>query len=294
MMNPFTDSYASEPTDEQLVKLALGGQRSALDDLLRRHQRWLYNVVLRLLQNPEDAEDATQESLMKIVTRLSTFRGECAFRTWAYRIALRHVLDRKRSRPESVVESFHCYAGYLASAPDEEPPGADAPTAEERLLVEEAKLSCLMGMLLCLDRGQRLVFVLGELLEASDAIGSAVLDLSKENFRQKLSRARQQLSEFMHGHCGLMDPRNPCRCARKTRAFVRDGIVDPRRLVFARPHVSAVRDASARHAAAFEESVGATLTSLFRALPLVDPPDIVAKLRAAMEEDGFRSLLNIT
>ncbi len=77
------------PTDEQLVRLALSGQPSALEALLRRQQPRLYAVAFRVLQSPADAEDATQESLLKIATRLATFRGESAFGTWAWRIAMR-------------------------------------------------------------------------------------------------------------------------------------------------------------------------------------------------------------
>jgi len=83
----------------------------------------------------------------------------------------------------------------------------------------------MLGMLLCMDRQQRLVFVLGELFEVSDTAAAKVLELSPDNFRQRLARARRQLGEFMRGHCGLMDARNPCRCARRTRAFIHDGIV---------------------------------------------------------------------
>ena len=179
MMNPLAETYAPDPSDEELVARALAGQGEALEDLLRRHQRWLYNIALRMLQSAEDAEDATQESLMKIVTHLSTFRGESAFRTWAYRVAFRHVLDRKRSLPEQAVSGFGCYAAYLAGATDEEPPDLDAMPADKRLVVEEARLSCMLGMLLCLDREQRLVFVLGELFEVSDTVAAEVLELSR-------------------------------------------------------------------------------------------------------------------
>jgi hypothetical protein len=61
---------------------------------------------------------------------------------------------------------------------------------------------------------------LGEILEASDAPGAEILGTSRANFRQRLRRARQQLRGFMAGRCGLAEPSNPCRCARKTRGFI--------------------------------------------------------------------------
>jgi RNA polymerase sigma factor (sigma-70 family) len=290
MLNPLSESYTPEPSDEDLVARALAGGRDALEALLRRHERWLYNLALRVLQAPEDAEDATQESLLKIATRLATFRGESAFRTWAYRVALRHLLDRKRSRPEQVVTGFGCYAEYLARAPDEEPPDEGTLPADVRLVVEEARLSCMLGMLLCLDREQRLVFVLGELFEVTDAVGGAVLGLDRQTFRQRLSRARRQLQEFMRGRCGLVDPANACRCARKTRAFIRDGVVDPARLVFARGHVESMREASAHGRAALETAVEA---AHWRSHPFVEAPDLVARLRGTLQGGAFRAALKL-
>lgn len=282
------------PSDEELVRLALAGQSTALESLLRRQERWLYGVAFRVLQSPADAEDVTQESLLKIATRLATFRGDSAFRTWAYRIALRHVLDRKRSRPEIAVGGFDCYAGYLARAPDEEPADLAAAPADVQLLVEEAKQACLLGMLLCLDREQRLVFVLGDLLEVGDTLGAEVLELTPDNFRQRLSRARRQLLEFARGHCGLLDARNPCRCARKTRAFVRDGIVDPRRLLFVDAHRERMEAASERRRPALEQAVGEAALALWREPPAHRPPDLVARLRDVLASEPLRAALKLS
>jgi len=291
-------SFVTAPPDEELVGLALAGQSSALETLLRRHQRWLYNVAFRVLQSPADAEDATQESLLKIATRLATFRGESAFRTWAYRIAMRHLLDRKRSRPELSVASFDCYGDYLARAADEEPADLSATPADAQLIVEEAKQVCLLGMLLCLDREQRLVFVLGDLLGVSDTLGAEVLALSPDNFRQRLSRARRQLLEFAQGHCGLVDSGNRCRCARKTRAFIRDGIVDPERLLFARPHLARMEEASSRgraafERAAFERAIETAGVALWREQHILEPPDLVARLRCVLSSDALRSAMQV-
>lgn len=292
MQSPLAQTWAPDPTDEVLVARALAGSADDLEALLRRHERWIYNVALRMLQRPADAEDATQEALLRVVTRLSTFRGESAFRTWAYRIAFRRVLDHRRSRPEEAVHGFECYGAYLASAPDEALEDGSVP-ADTRLVVEEARLSCMLGLLLCLDRDQRLVFVLGELFEVSDAVGAEVLGLTRANFRQRLARSRQQLQEFLRGHCGLVDPANACRCARKTRAFVRDGIVDPERLVFAGPHLASMREASAGGRATLASAVEEATAALWRAHPFLEPPDVVARLRDVLRGDAVRAALHL-
>ncbi|MBI5544166.1 MAG: RNA polymerase sigma factor [Deltaproteobacteria bacterium] len=277
MPGPSEDAESPSVPDEQLAAEAVRGGRAALEELVQRHRAWLYNLALRFLWEPRDAEDAVQEILLRIVTRLATFRGESRFRTWAYRIAVNHLLGARRSRAEEAVRSFECYGEYLRAAQTSEPSAPGSP--EDRLLVEEAKIGCTMGMLLCLDREQRMVFVLGEIFEVSDALGSELLGLSRDNFRQRLARARAQLERFLRSECGLVDPSNPCRCARKTAAFIRDGIVDPDNLRFARAHVGLVRSVAPARAQALGDISESCARTLYREQPFLEPSALTGQLR---------------
>ena len=290
--NPFSQQPAAPP-DEQLVSRAVQGDADALELLLRRHQAWIFNLALRMSLDRQDAEDATQEVLMKVTTRLSSFKGDSAFRTWLYRIVKNHVLDRKRSRAEQAVHGFDCYGQYLARASDSDLPAAYLGSPEAQLLIEEARIACLMGMLLCLNREQRLVFVLGELFGASDAIASAILEISREAFRQKLARARQDLYGFMAGNCGLVSPDNPCRCARKTRAFIQDGIVDPKRRVFTQGEVDRVRGVAESRSNALRSLMDAGPAALLQANPFLEPPDIASRLRTLMHDGRLREMFGL-
>jgi hypothetical protein len=77
-------------------------------------------------------------------------------------------------------------------------------------------------------------------------VGAELLDLSRDNFRQKLARARRDLCNFMQGKCGLVNSSNPCRCAKKTQGFVQLGYIDPQNLLFARHRVIHVREVAER------------------------------------------------
>ena len=278
----------SVPRDEDLAGLAIAGDSHALEILLARHQSFLFNVALRMFQSRENAEDATQEVLLKITTRLSSFRGQSAFRTWAYRIAANHFLDCKRSAAERAVSTVGCFGAYLDRAVGEDFTGEELRSPETALLVEEAKLSCSLGVLLCLDRDQRLVFILGEIFEVGDSVGGEVTETTKDNFRQKLGRAREQVSSFMRSQCGLLDPRNPCRCTRKTKTFIRAGIVDPRRLTFLDAHVTNVR----LRAPSVEPLLHETAGELFRAQPMFAGPDLVTRLRDAIRRPEWVSIVD--
>src|SRR5437016_3835692 len=240
--SPLGDRPATDETDLSLIRRAKEGERAPLEELVRRHQPWIYNIAVRMLAHPQDAEDATQEILIKALTRLSSFEGRSSFRTWLYRLVVNHVLNMRRGRAEPETLTFGCYAHGLDNTPDLDPPDEASVPVDVRLVVDEARISCTAGMLLCLDRAQRLVYILGEILEVSDAVGAELLEISRDNFRQPLARARRDLHSFMNDKCGLVNPANPCRCARKTRGFIEAGYVDPDNLRFAGEHVRRVRD----------------------------------------------------
>jgi hypothetical protein len=148
-----------------------------------------------------------------------------------------------------------------------------------------------MGMLLCLDRQQRMVFLLGEMLETSDVIGAELLGLGRANFRQLLARARTRLSDFMRGRCGVFDPAAPCRCARKMGAFVRDGIINPENLQFARGQRPRMQGKQLAHAvSAFQRS---TLQDLRDLYPYFEAPDVVDRLRKAISSQTAAALFDL-
>src|SRR5207247_2023843 len=281
----------TEGVDPGLVARATAGEQPALEELVRRHQAWIYNIAIRMLAHPQDAEDATQEILIKAITRLSSFEGRSSFRTWLYRIVVNHVLNMKRGRLEPETVTFSCYAHGLDKTPDLDPPDQPTVPVDVRLIVDEARISCTSGMLLCLDRGQRLVYVLGEIFGVSDAVGGELLEISRDNFRQRLTRARRDLHNFMNDKCGLVRAANPCRCARKTRGFVKAGYVDPRNLLFARDHVRQVRDVVPVTYEAIA-TLDERCADIYRRHPFYEAPDLVPALRRLLESPDFRRVMD--
>src|SRR5947199_6457583 len=276
--NPFTENPATDPEDRVLVLRAKSGDREALEELVGRHQAWIYNIALRMLYHPQDAEDATQEILVKAVTALSSFEGRSSFRTWLYRIAVNHLLNTKRGRLEPARMSFNCYAHALDRTPDLDLPDQRSVPVDLRLLVDEARLSCTSGMLLCLDREQRLIYILGGIFEVTDTVGAELLEISRENFRQRLARARRDLHNFMHDKCGLVNRANPCRCAKKTRGFIQAGYVDPANLLFARARLQQVREAVPVVRDAIL-TLDEQYAEIYRQHPFYQAPDLVQALQ---------------
>jgi RNA polymerase sigma factor (sigma-70 family) len=185
-----------------------------------------------MLWHPQDAEDASQEILLKVVTHLGTFRGESTFSTWVHRIATNHLLNVRKSRVERDAMTFERFGEQLADGLDEiAAPEAAGP--DQALLEEEVKIGCTHGMLLCLDRDDRIAYVLGDVFGMRSEDAAEVLGVTPAAFRKRLSRARERLREFMRGHCGLISADAACRCQRRVRRAVEIGRVAPERLLFA-------------------------------------------------------------
>lgn len=271
--------------DRRLAAAAQQGDLESLDALVRRHQAWIFHLAQRMLWNRADAEDATQEILIKVVTRLNSFEGRSELRTWIYRIASNHLLDRCRA-----AKSFEAVAGTLADIEDADVPDPRATGVERRLLVEEAKAACTTGMLLCLEPRQRLAFLIGEVLGVSDDVGAEVLETTPTNFRQILSRARRALYDFLQKQCGLVDRDNPCRCANKAAGFIDRGIVSPERLQFVTTPVARIHDLAAGRVDDIQE-LERRYAEIFREQPLLSPPDQASQLRALLQQTGLQRSL---
>jgi RNA polymerase sigma factor (sigma-70 family) len=217
---------------DRLARRAADGDRAALSELVREIQHPMYRLALRFLGNPVDAQDACQEILILIVTRLGTFEGRSRFSTWAYTVAVRSLLRTRKRLYESAVRGAEEYAAALDAGM-----GDVDPTLEEveyRLLSEEVRISCTYGMLLCLPRPQRAAYLLADVLGLNDGEGAEILDCSRDAFRQRVSRARRTIRFVIDNRCGLVDPANPCRCGRQIASGEAAGLLDRSRLPLAR------------------------------------------------------------
>jgi RNA polymerase sigma factor (sigma-70 family) len=241
-MIPLSTDY-DETEDRLLLQSAKEGSGTALEKLVKRHQRFIYNVALKFVKDPDEAADLTQEVLIKMVTKLSGYKGNSSLRTWLYRIVVNHFLKsyRRKNGPETL--SFTEYGEFLDNAYANQ-----EMTAEEHARYQEqitdTRNACMSGMLLCLDRQQRMVFILGAIFNLKSPVAARILDMTADNFRQQLSRAKADLFRFMDNKCGLLNPANPCRCHKKAKGFIAEGKVDPAAGRFTAETVETIRSVS--------------------------------------------------
>lgn len=214
-------------TLDETVGKAQKGDQAALEKLIAQIQDKVYGLSLRMLWHPEDAQDATQEILLRVVTHLANFRGKSSFSTWVYRIAANHLLRFRKSRVEKQDLTFETFGRDL-----EEGLADRSANPDNSILFQEIRVGCTLGMLLCLDRPQRLAYIVGEILDIDSKEAARILAVKPDTFRKRLERARVQIVEFMQARCGLANLKNPCRCHRRLEQAVRLKRVDPQNLLF--------------------------------------------------------------
>ncbi len=288
-------------SDQELIAASLNGDMQALEKLIARYQPWIYNIAFRMVLVREDAEDATQEVLIKMLTKLSTYdSGKASFRTWLYRIVANHVINMSRRGYEKGISSFDHYYGAIAAVADESP--HSIPDAE--LLIEDITIGCALGTMLCLDRKHRVAFILGVVFGVPDSVGADVLDISRAGFRQLLSRARKKIFDYMHGHCGLINKSQPCTCRNKAKGFMDRGYHTPDRITFVEREAPSVRDTLAgssiqtrketlRRLGKFNQTIYPEYIALFRGHPFYSSPDLTGWLRQTVQRSDFREIFRL-
>lgn len=223
------DISASDPDALRFtVRAAQGGDARALEQLVLSVRDRVYRLSLRMTSCPADAEDAAQEILIRVITRLSTFRGEAAFATWVHRVAVNYLLDRSKSAAERFELTFDAFAldllDGLAASPSNAPDAA--------ILEREVQLACTHAMLTCLDREHRIAYILGEIFEVDSDDGGYICEIPPATYRKRLSRARTRVRGFLTANCGLVSPTAACRCSKRIDVAVQVGRIDPQRLAF--------------------------------------------------------------
>ena len=283
VQNPFLENSGGDP-DRELAMRAQAGDRDQLEILLARHLPWLFNLSLRMLHRRADAEDATQEILLKTIKALPGFRGDAKFSTWLYRIAVNHLLSVKKSKwaASDAICSFTIASAGLRQVPDLDPPDPRTVPVPIEILIEETKNNCMIGTLLCLDGRQRLIFILGEIFQVSDQVGAEIAEVTPANFRQIFSRARRDLYEYLRDNCSLVNSENECKCARKTRAFIQAGFVDPAKLEFTQAHTRKMREVAAQQVHDLTEAYMEAGASVFRNHPFFEPSEQSEILRRVL------------
>lgn len=202
-MHPGRTHVETTISDETLALRARSGGRSAFATLVERYQDRVYRLTLRLVHNPSDAEEVTQETFLLAHRSIASFQGESLFWTWLYRIAVNCALMRRRSARRHPVQSLEVTgpSGERLERTVTEPlEGADE-LVHRKMLAQRVR-AALAG----LDESQRAAVVLRDLEGMSSEDAAGILGVTAQVVRQRAHRARlrlrEQLADFLRQRSG--------------------------------------------------------------------------------------------
>jgi RNA polymerase sigma-70 factor (ECF subfamily) len=183
----------SGPTDQELVAASRAGGAEAFRTLVERYQDRIYNTVFRLAGNEEDARDIAQETFLRVYENLGRFRGDSAFYTWIFRIAVNQALTHRRQSarlrtvqagddPPEVAPLAGTQAARLQASPE-----AEMERREQEAQIAEA--------LAYLDADHRAAVVLRDVEGLDYEAIAAVLDVPPGTVKSRIHRARLLLRQ---------------------------------------------------------------------------------------------------
>jgi len=175
--------FSADQDDRDLVRQTLAGEAEAFGSLVTKYQKVMFTVAVRMLVNPEDAQDATQDAFVKAYQRLASFDSGYRFYSWMYRILVNECLNFKRDRrPEDQLD---------ADAAGDGSPYEDAMASERRDQINLA--------LLRLTPEYRTVVVLRHFAGQSYGEIAETLSIPEKTVKSRLYSARQRLGELLLG-----------------------------------------------------------------------------------------------
>ena len=213
---------------QALVDKATAGDKEALETLVAGVQDIVFNLSLRMLGTFADAEDATQDILLKMITHLSSFRGDSSFTTWVFRIAVNHLKNYKKHMFAHYPLSFEYYGDDIENGKIQDVPDLTQ-NVEKDILAEELKMSCTNVMLQCLDTESRCIFILGTMFKVDSRIAGDILEMTPQAYRKRLSRVREKMADFLNSYCGEYGG-GKCRCKDRVNYAIKNHRINPLQL----------------------------------------------------------------
>jgi RNA polymerase sigma-70 factor (ECF subfamily) len=190
-------NLAAELSDEQVVERVLAGDTALFEIIMRRYNHRLYRVALAITRNDGEAEDILQETYVRAYQHLEQFAGRATFSTWLTRIAVHEAISRsnRQRRFEHGVDDANSEGSLMDQIASERPsPEDNVSNSEAARLLEQAVHT--------LPEMYRTIFMMRDVEELSTAETAELLELSEENVKTRLHRARAMLRRDLYQRAG--------------------------------------------------------------------------------------------
>ncbi|TCO67889.1 RNA polymerase sigma factor [Marinisporobacter balticus] len=170
----------------------------------------LYSLIYRMTENHQDTEDVLQNTFIKAYSNIDNFKKKSKLSTWVYRIAInegcRYLKSWNKLPLIAITEEQGVSEETFFKGLEYEP------SIDDELIVEDMREKCIHGFLKCIPKKMRICFLLKSCLQLKNKDIAEVLEISEDNVKVTLHRARQKLKDMFEMRCSLIDPQKPCKC----------------------------------------------------------------------------------
>jgi len=191
-------------SDEEVVRRVLEGETALFELIMRRYNQRLYRMARAILRDDAEAEDVTQDAYVRAYQHLGQFAGRSQFATWLTRIAIHEALARSKRRRRTEQMAKNSWNQDTENTEHTVP--ANAPNPEEQLLASELR-SALEDAILSIPEQYRLVLMMRDVEQLNTEETAAALELTEENVKVRLHRARGMVRKNLFARAGADAPR---------------------------------------------------------------------------------------
>jgi len=166
---------------------------------------------------------------------------------------------------------------------------SELPEAPDPVMEVEVRSACTQALLLALDRGHRMAFILGVVMDVTGSEGAYILEISSAAYRKRLSRARRKVADFLNRNCGIFDDSNPCHCDAVLKGHVDRGWIDPQKPLFVGKDSEDLEDNAALGAYMMELDELGRLATFYKAAVLgEETADFSGMVKELVKEGEYR------
>ena len=179
--------------EKQVIQKILAGDRTAFAQIVDAHEKQVYNLALRTLQNPEDAQDITQEVFLKVYSDIGSFRGDSRLSVWLYRVTYNLCIDllRKQKRRPTVSLTYETEDG------EEEMDFPDTRYTPETELERRELQSAVQDALAQLSEEHRRILLMREFEDFSYTEIARLLGIQEGTVKSRIARARERVAKYL-------------------------------------------------------------------------------------------------
>lgn len=280
--------------DTGYIKKIQNGCQESFAHLIRKYQKYIFNIIVRISPNVSfhEAEDISQEVLIKVYNNIPDFRFECTFKVWLYKIVINSAIDfirkNKKAKQNKWVNLRVSDNEYL----EKYHPDLLNNPVEARMLIKEMQIKCLIGFFVCLNQRERAVYIFGTILKLPGKMGAQILEMTYANYRKMHSRSKQKIENIMQNSCSLINKKAKCQCKKALSQCLQNNYIKKGKYEYSSDDVKLFRKSLLSANSVFRKFLNKKCHKILRSLPQYESRHTIDSIKKIVTSQDFKAVVN--